>query len=168
MVSRRTGTFSMEVKKTVDKGVRLFGISLSDESCSLWTEWLNLTRTAVLFFQKRVLKMHNDYYYTDIKGTPFRCNWSSYTFLNSAPIVVTGPICSMPFSFQFVNLMVTEGDCFPPPCLFLQCWSGSFQRPWQVLLQRKRVSWSRCATATLSLTLLTELWRKHDAYLIVG
>ncbi|XP_056591447.1 voltage-dependent calcium channel subunit alpha-2/delta-3 isoform X1 [Triplophysa dalaica] len=40
MVNRRTGTFSMEVKKTVDKG-------------------------------KRVLTMHNDYYYTDIKGTPF-------------------------------------------------------------------------------------------------
>ncbi|XP_034022402.1 voltage-dependent calcium channel subunit alpha-2/delta-3 isoform X2 [Thalassophryne amazonica] len=40
MVNRRTGTFSMEVKKTVDKG-------------------------------RRVLKMHNDYYYTDIKGTPF-------------------------------------------------------------------------------------------------
>ncbi|CAL8353608.1 unnamed protein product [Gadus morhua 'NCC'] len=40
MVNRRTGTFSMEVKRTVDKG-------------------------------KRVLKMHNDYYYTDIKGTPF-------------------------------------------------------------------------------------------------
>eukprot|EP00064_Thunnus_orientalis_P018408 superscaffoldBa00004236_g18507 len=40
MVNRKTGTFSMEVKKTVDKG-------------------------------RRVLKMHNDYYYTDIKGTPF-------------------------------------------------------------------------------------------------
>ncbi|XP_051957505.1 voltage-dependent calcium channel subunit alpha-2/delta-3 isoform X2 [Xyrauchen texanus] len=40
MVNRRTGTFSMEVKRTVDKG-------------------------------KRVLTMHNDYYYTDIKGTPF-------------------------------------------------------------------------------------------------
>ncbi|XP_036386688.1 voltage-dependent calcium channel subunit alpha-2/delta-3-like [Megalops cyprinoides] len=40
MVNRRTGTFSMEVKKTVDKG-------------------------------RRVLAMHNDYYYTDIKGTPF-------------------------------------------------------------------------------------------------
>ncbi|KAK0135863.1 Voltage-dependent calcium channel subunit alpha-2/delta-3 [Merluccius polli] len=40
MVNRKTGTFSMEVKRTVDKG-------------------------------KRVLKMHNDYYYTDIKGTPF-------------------------------------------------------------------------------------------------
>ncbi|XP_067286907.1 voltage-dependent calcium channel subunit alpha-2/delta-3 isoform X2 [Pseudorasbora parva] len=40
MVNRRTGTFSMEVKRTVDKG-------------------------------KRVLTMHNDYFYTDIKGTPF-------------------------------------------------------------------------------------------------
>ncbi|XP_060926203.1 voltage-dependent calcium channel subunit alpha-2/delta-3 [Limanda limanda] len=40
MVNRRSGTFSMEVKKTVDRG-------------------------------RRVLKMHNDYYYTDIKGTPF-------------------------------------------------------------------------------------------------
>ncbi|XP_059393969.1 voltage-dependent calcium channel subunit alpha-2/delta-3-like isoform X1 [Carassius carassius] len=40
MVKRRTGTFSMEVKRTVDKG-------------------------------KRVLTMHNDYYFTDIKGTPF-------------------------------------------------------------------------------------------------
>uniref|UniRef100_A0A3P8UK46 Calcium channel, voltage dependent, alpha2/delta subunit 3 n=1 Tax=Cynoglossus semilaevis TaxID=244447 RepID=A0A3P8UK46_CYNSE len=40
MVNRRTGTFSMEVKKTVDRG-------------------------------RRVLIMHNDYYYTDIKGTPF-------------------------------------------------------------------------------------------------
>ncbi|CAJ1052106.1 voltage-dependent calcium channel subunit alpha-2/delta-3-like [Xyrichtys novacula] len=40
MVNRKTGTFSMEVKKTVDRG-------------------------------RRVLKMHNDYYYTDIKGTPF-------------------------------------------------------------------------------------------------
>ncbi|XP_016338274.1 voltage-dependent calcium channel subunit alpha-2/delta-3-like [Sinocyclocheilus anshuiensis] len=40
MVNRRTGTFSMEVKRTVDKG-------------------------------KRVLTMHNDYYYTGIKGTPF-------------------------------------------------------------------------------------------------
>uniref|UniRef100_H3DB17 Calcium voltage-gated channel auxiliary subunit alpha2delta 3 n=1 Tax=Tetraodon nigroviridis TaxID=99883 RepID=H3DB17_TETNG len=40
MVNRRTGTFSMEVKKTVDRG-------------------------------RRVLKMHNDYYFTDIKGTPF-------------------------------------------------------------------------------------------------
>ncbi|KAI4827410.1 hypothetical protein KUCAC02_030805 [Chaenocephalus aceratus] len=40
MVKRRTGTFSMEVKKTVDGG-------------------------------RRVLKMHNDYFYTDIKGTPF-------------------------------------------------------------------------------------------------
>ncbi|CAB1315381.1 unnamed protein product [Coregonus sp. 'balchen'] len=45
MVNRKTGTFSMEVKKTVDKG-------------------------------KRLLKMHNDYYYTEVKGTPFRtyCN----------------------------------------------------------------------------------------------
>ncbi|TKS77670.1 Voltage-dependent calcium channel subunit alpha-2/delta-3 [Collichthys lucidus] len=45
MVNRKTGTFSMEVKKSVDKG-------------------------------KRVLVLHNDYYYTDIKGTPFRtyCN----------------------------------------------------------------------------------------------
>uniref|UniRef100_A0A674BKP5 Calcium channel, voltage dependent, alpha2/delta subunit 3 n=1 Tax=Salmo trutta TaxID=8032 RepID=A0A674BKP5_SALTR len=42
MVNRKTGTFSMEVKKTVDKG-------------------------------KRLLKMHNDYYYTEVKGTPFRC-----------------------------------------------------------------------------------------------
>ncbi|KAJ7403291.1 hypothetical protein BTVI_78596 [Pitangus sulphuratus] len=41
MVNRKTGKFSMEVKKTVDKG-------------------------------KRVLVMTNDYYYTDIKGTPFR------------------------------------------------------------------------------------------------
>ncbi|XP_064162673.1 voltage-dependent calcium channel subunit alpha-2/delta-3-like isoform X1 [Anguilla rostrata] len=40
MVNRKTGTFSMEVKKTVDKG-------------------------------KRVLSMHIDYYYTDIRGTPF-------------------------------------------------------------------------------------------------
>uniref|UniRef100_W5L6B2 Calcium voltage-gated channel auxiliary subunit alpha2delta 3 n=1 Tax=Astyanax mexicanus TaxID=7994 RepID=W5L6B2_ASTMX len=40
MVNRKTGTFSMEVKKTVDKG-------------------------------KRVLVLHNDYYYTDIRGTPF-------------------------------------------------------------------------------------------------
>ncbi|XP_056432369.1 voltage-dependent calcium channel subunit alpha-2/delta-3-like [Gadus chalcogrammus] len=40
MVNRKTGIFSMEVKKTVDKG-------------------------------KRVLVLHNDYYYTDIKGTPF-------------------------------------------------------------------------------------------------
>nr|XP_046190206.1 voltage-dependent calcium channel subunit alpha-2/delta-3-like isoform X3 [Oncorhynchus gorbuscha] len=40
MVNRKTGTFSMEVKKTVDKG-------------------------------KRLLKMHNDYYYTEVKGTPF-------------------------------------------------------------------------------------------------
>uniref|UniRef100_A0A8C2ZE66 Calcium channel, voltage dependent, alpha2/delta subunit 3 n=1 Tax=Cyclopterus lumpus TaxID=8103 RepID=A0A8C2ZE66_CYCLU len=40
MVNRRTGTFSMEVKRTVDRG-------------------------------RRVLKMHNDYFYTDIKGTPF-------------------------------------------------------------------------------------------------
>ncbi|CAB1354120.1 unnamed protein product [Coregonus sp. 'balchen'] len=41
MVNRKTGTFSMEVKKTVDKG-------------------------------KRLLKMHNDYFYTEVKGTPFR------------------------------------------------------------------------------------------------
>ncbi|XP_053149268.1 voltage-dependent calcium channel subunit alpha-2/delta-3 isoform X4 [Hemicordylus capensis] len=40
MVNRKTGKFSMDVKKTVDKG-------------------------------KRVLVMINDYYYTDIKGTPF-------------------------------------------------------------------------------------------------
>uniref|UniRef100_A0AAQ4QL88 Calcium voltage-gated channel auxiliary subunit alpha2delta 3 n=1 Tax=Gasterosteus aculeatus aculeatus TaxID=481459 RepID=A0AAQ4QL88_GASAC len=40
MVNRKTGTFSMEVKKSVDKG-------------------------------KRVLVLHNDYYHTDIKGTPF-------------------------------------------------------------------------------------------------
>ncbi|XP_070401175.1 voltage-dependent calcium channel subunit alpha-2/delta-3 isoform X4 [Nothobranchius furzeri] len=40
MVNRKTGTFSMEVTKSVDKG-------------------------------KRVLILHNDYYYTDIKGTPF-------------------------------------------------------------------------------------------------
>ncbi|KAK2915079.1 hypothetical protein Q8A73_005673 [Channa argus] len=40
MVNRRTGTFSMEVTRTVDRG-------------------------------RRVLKMHNDYFYTDIKGTPF-------------------------------------------------------------------------------------------------
>ncbi|XP_051509834.1 voltage-dependent calcium channel subunit alpha-2/delta-3 [Myxocyprinus asiaticus] len=40
MVNRQTGHFSMEVKKTVEKG-------------------------------KRVLVLHNDYYYTDIKGTPF-------------------------------------------------------------------------------------------------
>ncbi|XP_072569227.1 voltage-dependent calcium channel subunit alpha-2/delta-3 isoform X2 [Paramormyrops kingsleyae] len=40
MVNRKTGTFSMDVTKTIDKG-------------------------------KRVLVLHNDYYYTDIKGTPF-------------------------------------------------------------------------------------------------
>uniref|UniRef100_A0A1A8HY49 Calcium channel, voltage-dependent, alpha 2/delta subunit 3 n=2 Tax=Nothobranchius kuhntae TaxID=321403 RepID=A0A1A8HY49_NOTKU len=40
MVNRKTGTFSMEVTKSVDKG-------------------------------KRVLILNNDYYYTDIKGTPF-------------------------------------------------------------------------------------------------
>ncbi|XP_035376482.1 voltage-dependent calcium channel subunit alpha-2/delta-3 [Electrophorus electricus] len=40
MVNRKTGTFSMEVKRTVEK-------------------------------RKRVLSMHNDYYFTDIKGTPF-------------------------------------------------------------------------------------------------
>ncbi|XP_057207734.1 voltage-dependent calcium channel subunit alpha-2/delta-3-like [Triplophysa rosa] len=40
MVNRQTGSFSMDVKKTVEKG-------------------------------KRVLVLHNDYYYTDIKGTPF-------------------------------------------------------------------------------------------------
>ncbi|XP_067854843.1 voltage-dependent calcium channel subunit alpha-2/delta-3 [Heptranchias perlo] len=40
MVNRKTGIFSMEVKKTVEKG-------------------------------KRVFVMTNDYYYTDIKGTPF-------------------------------------------------------------------------------------------------
>ncbi|XP_069795772.1 voltage-dependent calcium channel subunit alpha-2/delta-3 isoform X4 [Narcine bancroftii] len=40
MVNRKTGTFSMVVKKTVEKG-------------------------------KRVFVMTNDYYYTDIKGTPF-------------------------------------------------------------------------------------------------
>ncbi|XP_060787657.1 voltage-dependent calcium channel subunit alpha-2/delta-3 [Neoarius graeffei] len=40
MVNKKTGTFSMEVKKAVDKG-------------------------------RRVLVLHNDYYYTDIKGTPF-------------------------------------------------------------------------------------------------
>ncbi|XP_057714191.1 voltage-dependent calcium channel subunit alpha-2/delta-3-like isoform X3 [Corythoichthys intestinalis] len=40
MVNRKTGTFSMEVKKSVDKG-------------------------------RRVLVLHNDYYYTDIQGTPF-------------------------------------------------------------------------------------------------
>ncbi|XP_051777007.1 voltage-dependent calcium channel subunit alpha-2/delta-3 isoform X2 [Erpetoichthys calabaricus] len=40
MVNRKTGKFSMEVRKAVDKG-------------------------------KRVLVMTNDYFYTDIKGTPF-------------------------------------------------------------------------------------------------
>uniref|UniRef100_A0A8C8HY65 VWFA domain-containing protein n=1 Tax=Oncorhynchus tshawytscha TaxID=74940 RepID=A0A8C8HY65_ONCTS len=58
MVNRKTGTFSMEVKKTVDKG-------------------------------KRLLKMHNDYYYTEVKGTPFRFSqfpiyldtFSNYIFL---------------------------------------------------------------------------------------
>lgn len=39
MVNRRTGTFSMEVKKTVDRGVRLqinmFSVSISDEGCSI-------------------------------------------------------------------------------------------------------------------------------------
>uniref|UniRef100_A0A8C6UFF0 Calcium channel, voltage dependent, alpha2/delta subunit 3 n=1 Tax=Neogobius melanostomus TaxID=47308 RepID=A0A8C6UFF0_9GOBI len=40
MVNRRTGSFSMDVMKTVDKG-------------------------------RRLLRMHNDYFYTDIKGTPF-------------------------------------------------------------------------------------------------
>ncbi|XP_063064991.1 voltage-dependent calcium channel subunit alpha-2/delta-3 [Engraulis encrasicolus] len=40
MVNRKTGTFSMEVKKTIDKG-------------------------------RRVLVLHNDYYYTDIEETPF-------------------------------------------------------------------------------------------------
>uniref|UniRef100_A0A3B3ZR24 VWFA domain-containing protein n=1 Tax=Periophthalmus magnuspinnatus TaxID=409849 RepID=A0A3B3ZR24_9GOBI len=40
MVNRKTGTFSMEVTKSIDKG-------------------------------KRVLVLHNDYYYTDIEGTPF-------------------------------------------------------------------------------------------------
>ncbi|KAK3512976.1 hypothetical protein QTP70_033865 [Hemibagrus guttatus] len=40
MVNRKTGTFSMEVKRTVDRG-------------------------------KRVLSMHNDYYFTDIRGTPY-------------------------------------------------------------------------------------------------
>ncbi|XP_053340025.1 voltage-dependent calcium channel subunit alpha-2/delta-3 [Clarias gariepinus] len=40
MVNRKTGTFSMEVKRTVDRG-------------------------------KRVLTMHNDYYFTDIRGTSY-------------------------------------------------------------------------------------------------
>lgn len=82
MVNRRTGTFSMEVKKTVDRGVRLqikmFSVSLSDGSRScLWAKGVNL-----FFFQRRVLKMHNDYYYTDIKGTPFRCRKSFIAVLN--------------------------------------------------------------------------------------
>lgn len=71
MVNRRTGTFSMEVKKTVDRGVRL---QISVSSGSLSDE--GLSPILLLLFQRRVLKMHNDYYYTDIKGTPFR--WSSY------------------------------------------------------------------------------------------
>lgn len=52
MVNRRTGTFSMEVKKTVDRGVRLqikmFSVSLSDEGCScscLLTKGANLICT---------------------------------------------------------------------------------------------------------------------------
>ncbi|XP_061553313.1 voltage-dependent calcium channel subunit alpha-2/delta-3-like isoform X5 [Phycodurus eques] len=40
MVNRKKGTFSMEVKRSIDKG-------------------------------RRVLVLHNDYYYTDIQGTPF-------------------------------------------------------------------------------------------------
>lgn len=69
MVNRRTGTFSMEVKKTVDRGVNMFSVS---RGCSPEPE-LNLLLRPVCF-QRRVLKMHNDYYFTDIKGTPFR--WS--------------------------------------------------------------------------------------------
>uniref|UniRef100_A0AAV2M7M0 VWFA domain-containing protein n=1 Tax=Knipowitschia caucasica TaxID=637954 RepID=A0AAV2M7M0_KNICA len=44
MVNRRTGTFSMDVMKTVDKGVSV---------------------------PRRLLRMHNDYFYTEIEGTPF-------------------------------------------------------------------------------------------------
>lgn len=72
MVNRRTGTFSMEVKKTVDRGVKELGICLTRPCCSPEAQ-LNLL-LAPLCFQRRVLKMHNDYYFTDIKGTPFR--WS--------------------------------------------------------------------------------------------
>lgn len=53
MVNRRTGTFSMEVKKTVDRGVRLqikmFSVSLSDEACPLsciYTKGVNLICTS--------------------------------------------------------------------------------------------------------------------------
>lgn len=72
MVNRRTGTFSMEVKKTVDRGVNMFSISLPSHWCPPESE-LSLFLAPVCF-QRRVLKMHNDYYFTDIKGTPFR--WS--------------------------------------------------------------------------------------------
>uniref|UniRef100_A0A1B8Y6H0 Uncharacterized protein n=1 Tax=Xenopus tropicalis TaxID=8364 RepID=A0A1B8Y6H0_XENTR len=71
MVNRKTEKFSMEVKKTVDKGVRNLtgkkgGILYSDGSVRRRQMF-----PVFEYFQKRVLVMTNDYYYTDIKGTPF-------------------------------------------------------------------------------------------------
>lgn len=121
MVNRRTGTFSMEVKKTVDRGVNTFSISLTSPWCSPESE-LNLLLGAVCF-QRRVLKMHNDYYFTDIKGTPFR--WSH----DEAVWAV------------FVSVAASPVDSFP--CLCLQCRGCSLQRTRKILFPRKRLrrSW---------------------------
>uniref|UniRef100_A0A3Q0SAR1 Calcium voltage-gated channel auxiliary subunit alpha2delta 3 n=1 Tax=Amphilophus citrinellus TaxID=61819 RepID=A0A3Q0SAR1_AMPCI len=75
MVNRKTGTFSMEVKKSVDKG-------------------------------KRVLILHNDYYYTDIKGTPFSLGVAlsrghgKFFFRGNVTVEEGRKSSSYPFSFE--------------------------------------------------------------------
>uniref|UniRef100_A0A674BKR1 Calcium channel, voltage dependent, alpha2/delta subunit 3 n=1 Tax=Salmo trutta TaxID=8032 RepID=A0A674BKR1_SALTR len=72
MVNRKTGTFSMEVKKTVDKG-------------------------------KRLLKMHNDYYYTEVKGTPFRCWLVVFTVYDFLQCTFLGCVSTYSFDRTYCN-----------------------------------------------------------------
>lgn len=106
MVNRRTGTFSMEVKKTVDRGVNTFSLSRTSHCCSPESK-LNL-RLGPVCFQRRVLKMHNDYYFTDIKGTPFRWSQASLPRLwaDSVPDL---PAVSFPARACSVGVALSRG-----------------------------------------------------------
>lgn len=97
---------------------------------------LVLASKPLLLFQRRVLKMHNDYYYTDIKGTPFRWSKSFITKWRSP---------SLCWWLQ-VNMDSPVGSIL---CLCLQCRCGTLQRSWEVLLQGKCVSWSWYVISTV-------------------
>lgn len=160
MVNRRTGTFSMEVKKTVDRGVRLqikmFSVFLSDQVVPCLVSRLKKAISSALHFL-----------FFSFRDVSWRCTMT-ITTLTSKGHHSGGRKSFITFlkrlSVKFMSrLQLNVDSLFGCLCLCLQCRSGSLQRSWKILLQRKCVSWSRYATSTLSSTLLTKAWIDWDA-----